>query len=209
MIDPQIEQYIRENILPRYAEFDKAHNIDHAQMVIEQSMQLARYYAVNKDMVYIIAAYHDLGLCAGRQFHHKVSAEILMSDDFISSHFDLCSRQIMSEAIEDHRASSDHDPRSIYGMIVAEADRVISVEITMSRTVQYGLKHHPTLDFEQQYLRFKEHLEQKYAHGGYLKLWIKESDNAARLEELRAIINDPALLSTHFKRIYEREVGLD
>lgn len=32
-------------------------------------------------MVYVIAAYHDLGLCEGCEFHHIVSGRILFADE--------------------------------------------------------------------------------------------------------------------------------
>ena len=54
----------------------------------------------------------------------------------------------MKEAVEDHRASNKHVPRSIYGKIVAEADRIIDPDITLRRTVQYGLSNYPELDKE-------------------------------------------------------------
>ncbi len=52
----------------------------------------------------------------------------------------------MREAVEDHRASTDHEPRSLYGKIVAEADRIIDPDTTLRRTVQYGLKQNPAAD---------------------------------------------------------------
>lgn len=64
----------------------------------------------------------------------------------------------MREAVEDHRASSDHEPRSIYGKIVAEADRIIDTDITLRRTVQYGLKQNPVADEVWHYQRFHKHL---------------------------------------------------
>ena len=44
---------------------------------------------------------------------------------------------------------------------------------------------------------------EKYAEGGYLRLWIPESDNARKLAELRALIHDTARLREAFGRIYE------
>ena len=67
----------------------------------------------------------------------------------------------MKEAVEDHRASNKHVPRSIYGKIVAEADRIIDPDITLRRTVQYGLSNYPELDKEKQYIRFLTHLKEK------------------------------------------------
>ena len=106
---------------------------------------------------------------------------------------------------KDHRASTDHEPRSIYGKIVAEADRIIDPDITLRRTVQYGLKQNPTTDEEWHYLRFHKHLMEKYAPGGYLKLWFPNSKNAERLKELQTIIADETLLKSVFHRLYAEE----
>ena len=111
----------------------------------------------------------------------------------------------MKEAIEDHRASNRDAPRSIYGKIVAEADRIIDPEVTLRRTVQYGLSHYPEMDKEEQYARFRKHLTEKYAEGGYLTLWIPQSDNAGRLAELRQLIADEKKLCRVFNKIYEEE----
>ena len=111
----------------------------------------------------------------------------------------------MREAVEDHRASSDHAPRSIYGRIVAEADRCIEPLTILRRTIQYGLAHYPQLDRQGHYDRFAEHLRKKYADGGYLRLWLRESDNARRLEELRAWIRTPNSLREAFDRIFDEE----
>ena len=111
----------------------------------------------------------------------------------------------MKEAIEDHRASNKQAPRSIYGKIVAEADRIIDPEITLRRTVQYGLSHYPEMDKEQQYERFRKHLADKYAEGGYLKLWIPQSDNAGRLAELRHLIANEEKLREVFNKLYLQE----
>lgn len=90
-------------------------------------------------------------------------------------------------------------------MIVAEADRIIDPEVTLRRTVQYGLSHYPEMDKEEQYARFRKHLTEKYAEGGYLKLWISQSDNAGRLAELRQLIADEKKLCRVFNKIYEEE----
>ena len=117
------------------------------------------------------------------------------------------SGEVMRDAVEDHRASSDGEPRTIYGRIVAEADRVIDPETIIRRTVQYGLAHCPELDREEQYARCLAHLQQKYAEGGYLRLWIAESENARRLEELRGVIRDPQRLRKMFDAAFDTETA--
>ena len=198
-------EHIRERIIPQYVNFDKAHRIDHVEKVIEESMKLALHYEVNSAMVYTIAAYHDLGLCEGREFHHIVSGKILFADETLWQWFTDDQMLQMKEAIEDHRASNKQAPRSIYGKIVAEADRIIDPEITLRRTVQYGLSHYPEMDKEHQYERFRKHLADKYAEGGYLKLWIPQSDNAGRLAELRQLITNEERIRRGFDQLYEEE----
>ncbi|MFT0260281.1 HD domain-containing protein [Bacteroides faecis] len=198
-------EHIRERIIPQYVNFDKAHRIDHVEKVIEESMKLALHYEVNSAMVYTIAAYHDLGLCEGREFHHIVSGKILFADETLWQWFTDDQMLQMKEAIEDHRASNKQAPRSIYGKIVAEADRIIDPEITLRRTVQYGLSHYPEMDKERQYERFRKHLADKYAEGGYLKLWIPQSDNAGRLAELRQLITNEERIRRVFDQLYEEE----
>lgn len=204
---PSLVAYIETEIIPGYEAFDKAHGIDHVRTVIRQSLTLARHCRVETDMVYAIAAYHDTGLVAGRERHHLVSAEILAADEMLRTWFTPQQIRIMCEAVEDHRASATHAPRSIYGRIVAEADRCIDAETILRRTVQYGLAHAPELDREGQYGRCLEHLRNKYAEGGYLRLWMPRSDNARRLEELRTLIRDRAALRSRFEEIYDRETA--
>ena len=198
-----IRQYIESEIIPRYDNFDAAHGRDHVEYVIAQSLKLAEHYDVDRDMVYVIAAYHDTGLAVDRKTHHLESGRIIRSDQCLRQWFDEDQIETMARAVEDHRASSDHEPRSIYGKIVAEADRQIDPETIIRRTVQYGLSHYPELDREGHWQKMLDHLNEKYAEGGYLRLWIPESDNAGKLKELHEIIKDRDYLESLFDRFYE------
>ena len=198
-----LRQYIETEIIPRYDSFDAAHRRDHVEYVIAQSLKLAEHYDVDRDMVYVIAAYHDTGLAVDRKTHHLESGRIIRSDQCLRQWFDEARIETMARAVEDHRASSDHEPRSIYGKIVAEADRQIDPETIIRRTVQYGLSHYPELDREGHWQRMLDHLNEKYAEGGYLRLWIPESDNAGKLKELHEIIKDRDYLESLFDRFYE------
>ena len=205
-IDTELRTYVEQHIIPRYALFDKAHQADHVYMVIEQSMKLASSMpGINKDMVYVAAAFHDLGLVNGRENHHIDSRKILEADEFIKAHFTQEQIRLMGEAVEDHRASKSGKPRNDYGLIVAEADRFIDGETIIRRTIQYGLKNYPDLDREGHYHRTLEHLEKKYGRNGYLKIWLPWSDNAERLESLRQIIDNPKEIYKLFDRIFLEE----
>ena len=196
---------IEEEIMPRYEDFDKAHDCRHAFTVMSHSLQLTKFYDVDIAMVYTIAAYHDLGLSEGRDTHHTASARIVREDERLRQFFTQEQIETIADAVEDHRASNTREPRTIYGKIIAEADRIIDADTIMTRTVQYGLSHYPTLTKEEHIERAVTHIHEKYGRGGYLKLWISESPNAARLEEFRSMIDNAGRLKKHLEEIWDRE----
>jgi len=200
-----MKHYLETEIIPRYETFDKAHRTEHVRQVIAESLKLASYYVVDERMVYAVAAYHDIGLCEGREHHHLVSGRMMRADSRLREWFSEEEIEVMAQAVEDHRASNVHAPRSIYGRIVAEADRLIEPMQILRRTVQYGLSHYPELSKDLHYSRYCEHLHEKYAEGGYLKLWIPESENAAQLSALRRIIADESQCRAAFEQIYSEE----
>lgn len=197
--------FIEDEIMPRYEDFDKAHDRRHAFTVMSHSLQLTKFYDVDIAMVYTIAAYHDLGLSEGRATHHTASARIVREDERLRQFFTQEQIDTIADAVEDHRASNTHEPRTIYGKIIAEADRIIDADTIMTRTVQYGLSHYPTLTKEEHIERAVTHIHEKYGRGGYLKLWISESPNAARLEEFRSMIDNAGRLKKHLEDIWDRE----
>ena len=200
-------EFVETKILPQYAAFDAAHNMEHVTRVIRHSLELVKVTGADVNMVYVIAAYHDLGMSGPRAVHHITGGKILAADARLKKWFSPEQLQVMREAVEDHRASASHSPRSIYGKIVAEADRDLDSDIVIRRTIQFGLANYPELDYEGQYRRFKEHMDNKYSKEGYIKLWIPNSPNAARLNDLRNLIAQPAALRAAFDRIYKEIAG--
>ena len=198
-------EFVETKILPEYAAFDKAHSMSHVVSVIRNSLQLAKSTGTDVNMVYVIAAYHDLGLSGPRAIHHITSGKILVADKRLKRWFSDAQIQIMKEAVEDHRASASHAPRSIYGKIVAEADRDLSPENVVRRTIQFGLANYAHLDKEQHWKRFMEHMAEKYSVNGYIKLWIPGSPNEANLAQLRNLISNPQQMQLLFDTIYDEE----
>lgn len=194
--------FIEGQILPRYQSFDAAHRSEHVHHVIKESLDLAKRLGADVNMCYTIAAYHDLGLEGPRAVHHITSGKILLADKRLCKWFSPAQIKIMKEAVEDHRASAAKAPRSMYGKIVAEADRELDPETVMRRTIMYGLDNYPELDKEAQYQRFLEHLSNKYSQAGYIKLWIPGSANEQRLAQLRNIIMNKTQLRAEFERIF-------
>ena len=198
--------FVETEILPQYAAFDKAHNISHANKVIRASLDLARRLGADLNMAYVIAAYHDLGLSGPRAVHHLTSGKILKADARLKRWFSDDQLKIMKEAVEDHRASASRAPRSLYGKIVAEADRDIVPENISRRTIQYGLANYPQLDTNGHWQRFVKHLDEKYGPNGYIRLWLQGSENERNLQQLRTLIAQPQQLRTVFDRIFQEEV---
>ena len=198
-------EFVETQILPRYAEFDKAHGLAHVTRVIRNSIQLAKRTGADMNMVYVVAAYHDLGLSGPRAIHHLTSGKILMQDARLKRWFSPDQLKVMKEAVEDHRASASHVPRSIYGKIVAEADRDLHPETVIRRTIQFGFANYPNLDMEGHWRRFCQHLSEKYSVNGYIRLWIQGSENERNLNELRSLIVNPTELRKVFNRIFAEE----
>ena len=221
-IREDIVRYVFDEIVSRYAGFDPAHRENHALTVIEQAMHLLDSRAVwlerqpaetacqwseeiDREILFVAAACHDLGLVNGRENHHTDSGIIIRNDDRLKEWFTQQQIEIIAQAAEDHRASGKSAPRSIYGKIVAEADRVIDGETIILRTVQFGFTHYPDLGRVGHIERAVAHLKEKYGRGGYLKLWIPWSDNAARLSALQDTIADDEAIWKHVSEILDKQ----
>lgn len=200
----EIMSFVEKEILPRYNAFGKSHGLQHVQHVIRNSLELVPLTGADINMVYVIAAYHDLGMEGPRAIHHITSGKILQADARLKKWFSPEQIKIMKEAVEDHRASSSRQPRSIYGKIVAEADRDLDPETVFTRAIQYGLENYPEKGEEEQWKRFAAHMEEKYSINGYIKLWIPGSPNAKRLLTIQNIIEDKDKLHEIFNCIYKQ-----
>ncbi len=185
-INPELKAYIEKNILPLYESHDAAHGPEHVRTVISNSFDLARGLTVDADMVYTIAAYHDVGLRFGREDHEQTSGKWLYEDEALSRWFTKEQRQVMREAVEDHRASRKEPPRSLYGRIVSEADRDIDPMRIVRRCMEFGRAQMPDADAEALIRRAMDHIEEKYGEHGYLRLWLPCPRNQAGLNTLRA-----------------------
>ena len=201
----EVMEFIEHNILPRYTAFGKSHGLQHVNRVIKKSIELANYTGADINMVYVIAAYHDLGMSGPRAIHHLTGGKILSNDSRLKKWFNADQLKIMKEAVEDHRASSSHTPRTIYGKIVAEADRDLELDVVFSRAIQYGLENYPELNKEQQWKRFEAHMNEKYSRNGYIHLWIPGSPNAKKLKNIQETIDNKTILRAKFEALYAKE----
>jgi uncharacterized protein len=208
--DDSLRKYIDHSILVKYSNFDRAHDYAHVCRVIKNSLELCSSLELcdnlNIAMVYTIAAYHDIGLLNGRDNHEIVSAFYLTNDAKLKKWFTSAEIRIMSEAVEDHRASNAKEPRSIYGKIISDADRDIDYEMLLKRAIQYGLNNHPELNKKQHLDRVFSHLNTKYGKNGYVVFWIDHDYNEIKLRDIQEKISRKRLLKSDFASMYSREM---
>lgn len=191
-VNNDLKEYIENNLFPEYNKNEVGHGIEHIKYVIKRSFELVKQNGleVNPDMVYTIAAYHDIGHHIDSKTHEIISAEIMNKDKNLAIFFSQKELNIIKEAIEDHRASSEKQPRSIYGKIVSSADRNITVESCLSRTYTYGKKLNPSASDEELFLRAHDALNKKFGEDGYAKFYFKDKKYEDFLKELRTLLAD-------------------
>lgn len=200
-VNKDLKNYIENNIFPSYIKNDSGHNLDHIKYVIDRSMKFASTVDdINFNMVYTIAAYHDIGHYIDAKNHEKISAEMLLNDDNLKDFFDDEQIKTMSEAVYDHRASMEGEPRSIYGKIVSSADRNTLVEVPLRRTYSYRLAHNPELTIEQIIEESRQHIINKFGQNGYAteKMYFEDPDYEKFLEEISLLAEN----ESEFKKRY-------
>ena len=198
----ELVQYIENEIFPLYNRNEEGHGINHIKTVIKRSLELAKGYNVDLDMVYTIASYHDLGHYIDRKTHEIISAQIFMKDEKIKQWFRDEQRNIIKEAIEDHRASSNHKPRTIYGKIISTADRtIIDIDNTIRRSYSYGKRNYVGLSEEEQIERVYLHLTEKYGENGYAKVYLEDKEFEDALDKLRQALSNKEEFIKRVKKV--------
>lgn len=201
-MNKELVQYIENEIFPLYNRNEEGHGINHIKVVIKRSLELAKDYEVDLDMIYTIASYHDLGHYIDRKTHEIISAEIFMKDEKIRQWFTDEQRSIIREAIEDHRASSSYEPRTIYGKIISTADRtIIDIDNSIKRTYFYGKRNYIELSEEEQIERVYKHLTEKYGENGYAKVYLEDKEFEDTLYELRQALSNKVEFIKRVKKV--------
>ncbi len=208
MIREELKKYIEENIFTSYDKNEDGHKLDHIMYVIDRSFMFAsRVPDVNLEMVYVIAAYHDIGHYIDAENHEKVSGEMLLKDKNLRRFFTDEEIKIMSEAVCDHRASSKNEPRSIYGKIVSSADRNVLVEIPLKRTYSYRKVHSPNSTLDEIIEESRQHLLDKFGKKGYAttKMYFEDEDYKKFLEDITVLASN----EEEFKKKFLEVNGLE
>lgn len=205
-INKEIVNYIEKNVFSSYEKNDAGHGIDHIKYVIDRSLKFAENVKdINFDMVYVIASYHDIGHYIDAKNHEIVSAQMLLKEKWLENYFTKDEINIMAEAIEDHRASLEYEPRSIYGKIVSSADRNTSLELPLKRTYTYRLKHSPNSTIDEIIEESRLHLIDKFGKEGYAneKMYFEDKEYDNFLKEIRKLCSDKELFRKKYIEINE------
>lgn len=187
MIRNELKNYIENTIFKEYEKNEKGHGIEHIKYVIKRSLKFSKQIQnINEEMVYVVAAYHDIGHHIDKDNHEKISAQILLKDNNIKEFFTQEQINIMAIAVEDHRASNKQEPRNIYGKIVSSADRNTSTDETLKRAYSYNKKHYPNLNEEEIINECYKHLKNKYGKNGYAtkKMYFKDEEYDKYLKKI-------------------------
>lgn len=201
-LNKELVEYIENEIFPLYERNEVGHGIGHIKTVIKRSLNLAQNYDVGLNMVYTIASYHDIGHYIDRKKHEIISAEMFMEDEKIKKWFTDAQRKVIKEAIEDHRASSNHEPRSIYGKIISTADRtIVDIDNTIKRAYSYGKRNYVGLSEEEQIERIYQHLLEKYGENGYVKIYLEDKEVDEALKKFRQALSDKEEFIVRVKKV--------
>ena len=203
-INNELKSYIEKNIFPSYSKNDLGHNIDHINYVIERSLKFAKEVPdINYDMVYTIAAYHDIGHYIDAKNHEKVSGDILYNDSKLREFFKEEEINIMKEAVYDHRASLKTEPRSIYGKIVSSADRNTNVDAILKRAYAYRIEHNPDYTIDEIIEESYEHIKNKFGKSGYAsnKMYFKDIDFLNFLDSVASLVENKDEFKNRFCKV--------
>lgn len=199
MINTVLKQYIELKIFPEYSKNDSGHNLEHIKYVIDRCMRFSEQFDnIDPDMLYTIAAFHDIGHHIDKKNHEKMSAQIFYKNDDMKHFFTEEQRIIIKEGIEDHRASSNNIPRSDYGKIISSADRSTDINDFLKRTHAYTMKHQPNLSFDEIVQRAYNHTKDKYGDSGYAKNYVVDEEYINFKNKINELISD----TEKFKQLY-------
>ena len=128
------------SLIPIYDKNDSAHGYIHVQYVIKRAKKFAKKLHCDLSIIYVAAAFHDIGHYIDAPKHEKISAQFFSENVQMKKYFCEEERKLIFEAIEDHRASYKDPPRSIYGEILSTADRTVSVKNAILRSIKYNIE---------------------------------------------------------------------
>lgn len=207
-MNKELKDYINKTIKAKYKNFDKGHNISHFNFVTKNCVNYAKQLIdkgedIDLDIAYIVGAFHDYGLQDGREDHAKTSALYVLKDKILVKYYDKDTIKLIAEAVEDHSSHLNYPPRSIYGKIVADADRNNTVYLVFSRPMKYALTHDKNLTREEHIENVYEFVQKKFGRKGYVKYWLDIEDTRKEQQRLFKLLDDEKASKMYIAGIFD------
>ena len=204
----EVKNYINSKIKPAYKTFDKAHSISHFNFVTNNCVEYGRELIkkgidVNLEIAYVVGALHDIGISKGREGHAKSSGEIVRNDTNLKQFYSDDEIEMIAQAVEDHSSHLEYEPRSIYGKIVADADRNNSMYLVFSRPVKYGIKNEKDKDRAAHIDRVYEFVQNKFGRSGYVKYWLDISNTRKEQQQVWDLLDDELACKNYIAGIFD------
>ena len=205
----ELKDYILKEIKPKYKTFDKGHNVSHFNFVTKNCVEYGKALIqkgenVDLEIAYTVGAFHDIGIMFGRENHAKSSAQIVRKDEVLKRFFSEEIINLIAEAVEDHSSHLEYEPRSIYGKIVADADRNNTVYLTFSRPIKYGLKNERDCKTKKEHIdRVYEFVQKKFGRNGYVKYWLDIDSTRKEQQATWALLDDEKLCKTYISGLFD------
>lgn len=201
-INKDLKSYIENNIFPIYKKNDLGHGVEHIKYVIERSIRFSEQFEdIDLDVVYTIASFHDIAHYIDKDNHEILSAKVFYENEYMKNFFCDEQRKIIKEAIEDHRASLEYEPRSDYGKIISSADRNVDIISSLKRTHAYTTKHYPDLDLDQMITRAYNHISKKFGDFGYAKVWLVDAEFDNFKDDVKELLKDKYMFGVKYMEV--------
>ena len=191
-VNPELKKYIERNIFPEYEKNDQGHGILHIREVIRRGFALnsTLKLGLDENMIYAITACHDVGKYIDHENHNLIAAQIFIENEDMKKFFTDEQRNIIKEAIEDHRSSLEDVPRSIYGKLVSSADRNTRIEIVFIRSFFVGKWRTPDENVED-FLDFTfKRLTKRYSKEKPENMFLEDETYKTFLKDMRNLLKN-------------------
>lgn len=205
LVDKKLKNYIAENILFEYNLNDKGHDYNHVQYVMRRAFEMNVDEDIDYNILYVCVSFHDIACHINRDEHEMLSAKKAFEDEFLNRIFSKEQMLIIKEAIEDHRASLEYEPRNIYGKILSSADRKVEVREYLIASISYGLKKHPKMSKEENILRSYEFAIKKFGVNGYAvnKSYVDDKKYEKYLKDIQYLIDHKEIFDKLASKVYD------
>ena len=201
-------KFINQKIKPVYKGFDKAHGLSHFKFVTNNCVEygkelLEKNIELDLEIAYVVGAMHDIGIVNGREGHAKASGQIVRSQPELKQFFDAETIELIAQAVEDHSSHLEYEPRSIYGKLVADADRNNSIYLVFSRPIKFGLKHEPFRNRESHINRVFDFVNEKFGKNGYVKYWLDIPQTKKEQKKVWDLLDDETACKAYIAGLFD------